>query len=99
MTVIFQKIGLEVLHCLLYYIILFINGWIVDFRSLKTSAHEIYWPLIVLITLFHKHSGESSVRRKGVEHKILLKYGFYRACASMMHTPRSKGRCSGRALV
>lgn len=71
-AMIFQEIGPEVLHNLVYYISLFFYGKLVKLRSLEARAHEIYFPLIVLIIHLHMHNNKRNVKSESVKKEIFL---------------------------
>jgi len=69
------------LHNLVYCIILLFKGGIIELRSLKTSTHEIYRPLIILVILLCENNDKRSVRRKGVEKNIFAEVWVYNVSA------------------
>jgi len=69
---IFQQVGYEMFHGLVYIIYLFIHEGIVEIRYLQARTHEGYGTFVVELLLLSEQWNEWSVRSERVKKEIFV---------------------------
>jgi len=65
-TVVLEKVGFEVFHCLVNYICLFVNDGVVEFGSLHACAHEGDGMFVVHLVLLSEYYSDQIIRGDSV---------------------------------
>ena len=71
-SLILKYIWPELLYCFKHCVILLINGGIVQFSTLQTSAHKWNREFVSLFFLLRQHSCKQIVRGKSVQYEIFI---------------------------